>query len=277
MGSLSPDSGGALVPSNQEVRVSIYSAMIGDYEEVRACSPDPGRVPFYLFTERASGVNSKDCVNTRPSAAPADARRSSRLAARWHKVQGRTLVSSDVDYVVWVDANIEFVSTVAFWSLIRWCVTENIEVAAFPHPVRANWRQELSAALERGGGTTAEAAHRQKERYYADGYRRLGGLYLTGVLVRKARSERVAAMEQVWWHDLRSYTPRDQVSLPVAAARACVDVHRIPVPYSHTSLASRLLGRSRPGVALGAVARRWGGGANLGPYHQNDLVRVWRH
>lgn len=252
----------------------LYTASFGDYENLRACSPDPERFPLVCFTDRPDQI--PDDAIAKPSMAQHPIN-DPRLLARWHKIMASRDLTTPGDLSVWIDANVEFVSQDAFESVVRWFRQSTSEIATWAHPIRDTWRQELAAALERGGGTTADAARRQKAEYERRGLMAVEGLFSTCVILRRHRSDQLRLMEDIWWADVSTLTPRDQVSLPAAAAMADCWPEPLPTPFDTTPTPiGKVLRRSR--VAL-KIAGKLGlsGRHATSEYHENALVRVWRH
>lgn len=196
---------------------------------------------------------------------------------RWHKLFGGRFFKDSALFTVYIDANIEILDVALLLDLIHWCEVEDAEFVVWKHPTRSNWRDELRAAQLRGGGMTRRAAQHQHKAYSELGFANHNGLYQNGLIIRRTNCAAVQQLEDVWWEHLLHFSPRDQVSLPVVAELTGTPIRLIPLAYSpvpSTSLLSHLR-NSHAIQVLWNLVSRWI--RPLPPYHENSLVRVWRH
>ena len=115
----------------------------------------------------------------------------------------------DAEVVLWLDGSMEimrdprpFVSA----------ALRGADMAAFAHPTRNCVYDEGQACLSVPHIKTAGLAD-QLKRYRQRGYPADGGLFATGVLVRRL-TDSVKEAGKAWWREMQEGSYRDQVSLP---------------------------------------------------------------
>ena len=128
---------------------------------------------------------------------------------RWHKINPH-LILSKYRYSLYVDANLEITSQ-KFFDYID----NTVKFAATKHPVRkcAYKEQKICTKLKKDD---PEIMEKLTTKMSAAGFPTDYGLYANGILLRQHMNKKVIKVMQAWWQIVRTYTVRDQISLPYA-------------------------------------------------------------
>lgn len=253
--------------------VALFTSHFGAYERhIATTSLAEVGVPSFCFTD--DFATTPTGFVSLPSSAPARLA-NPRLISRWHKVFGGRHLSQDFRYSIYVDAKVQIINADALFEMLDWFVDARANIAAWRHPDRVNWSQELRATVLRGGGMTHRLAELQLREYLQAGHQATTGLFETCVLLRDHAEPKTPALEDLWWDHIERLSPRDQVSLPIVAKHLGVAVLELPFPYRKRTYIPAIIRRSAllralrtAGVKSPAAGR---------PFHENEVVRVWRH
>lgn len=192
------------------MRVVFYTALFGGVDTLKEF--DTAGYPFYAFTDTFSETTTTTtwrCVSFAADQNP-------RLRAKWFKMNplvvrfdgGKALATDDV--IVWLDASITLRDTRGF---AETCVAavKDAPIAFFRHPERDNIVDEAlaSKALPKYADQNLDA---QVATYLEEGLPDGHGLWAGGVVVR--RCDRTTAFDEEWWHENKTRTIQDQISLP---------------------------------------------------------------
>jgi len=214
-----------LLPAYLNGRVAVYTAVYGDYEEVREHVRIPG-VDYVLFTDNASLKS--DFWDVRyvlrgQGETPAMAYKKVKCLSHEYL--------SEYDYTVWLDGNFT-ITNPDFLGQI-WDYFENGKILVYKHVCTSGNVRDC---------VYVEAAHsmpipkyreekleEQVRDYKKAGYPEHTGLYQSGFLLRDNRDKKVIAFNKHWMAEIKKYgvkTPQCQVSLPFSlrASGAIVDI-----------------------------------------------------
>jgi hypothetical protein len=133
---------------------------------------------------------------------------SNRKAARFIKTMAHEVLP-EADVSIWVDANIRPLISGA--SMIEKWLKSN-SLAAFKHPDRTCLFDEAGFCLHLGKASRRVLAA-QVQQYDMKQMPRHWGLASTRCLIRR-HTEEVAELNVVWWKEIRTFSLRDQISLP---------------------------------------------------------------
>ncbi len=191
------------------MKIVVYSAVVGKYDAML-----PSHWPMLCFTDAAEHAQGVRCLPlARVEATPA-------RSARWHKVNAHLAVP-DADVSVWLDGTLRL-------RVPPERVVERLggaDVALFAHSVRdCVYEEAFECAEQRKDSRETLLA---QVAGYLDEYPPHGGLYETGVLVRR-HCDRTATLNAAWWREIETGSHRDQVSFPVVAARVGATVVALP-------------------------------------------------
>ncbi len=211
--------------------VCIYTAIYGDYDDLKAQPVQSVPTDFICFTE-----------STRLHArAPWTIIRNNRLPglhpcmrAKYYKVlshrifpNGRLSLSeaftfglrrvfTPYDYTIWIDGNAQIRTSVFAETVISYIGQSGW--AMFDHPERDCIYDEMvvSARMPKYHELPLAA---QVESYRAEGHPSHNGLKACGVIARDARSQDLRDVNETWWQENLKWSFQDQLSLPVTLRR----------------------------------------------------------
>jgi hypothetical protein len=216
---------GRYVPGNP-VRVVIYTAIFGDYDELKEPPAQDIDCDFFCFTDAPR----PHCVSKwRIIRVARHHRLHPRIQAKRYKLLshrvfpgGRLALRYDpsglffsrprYDATIWVDASLSLRSA-RFAREVRECLAKT-SWAMFSHPDRDCIFDEAmaSAAMLKYRGLPIEE---QVDSYRRRGIQPHAGLYACGVIVRKEPLPAILRQaNRVWWAENLKWTYQDQLSLP---------------------------------------------------------------
>jgi hypothetical protein len=200
------------------MRVCIYTAIYGDYDELKAQPRQSVETDFVCFTERTMGRERKGWRIIRDQRMRGQ---HPRLRAKYFKVRNDKVFGGlysrlhglgDYDATIWIDGSIQIVSTEFVAEMIRTVRLFGFGMAT--HPKRDCIYDELIASLpyrKYQGLPLAE----QVESYRRLGYPAHNGLMARGVIVRMMKNPLLAKINSDWWRENVKWSYQDQLSLPV--------------------------------------------------------------
>lgn len=224
------------------MKVVIYTALFGD-RDILWSSPsyllkgvkcvlftERGRVERGLWTQGekygrpATVLRGTEKLEARPPTfehRTVDMFSSPRRTARYYKTMSHKIFP-DADVTIWLDANIRIL--VLYESAVSWLLGNDI--AAFKHPQRNCVYEEIAACklLKKGNRKNIE---RQERAYLNAGLPHKGGLLDTRCVIRR-HTEKVKALNEMWWAEIEKFSERDQVALPYALWKQDMDISYIP-------------------------------------------------
>jgi hypothetical protein len=213
------------------VRVCVYSAIYGGYDELKVQPEQTVACDFICFTDAAAparvGAWRTIQVRRRPHMHP-------RMRAKFFKInsdkvfpKGRLAWHYDpiasllgrqpsYDVLVWIDASIQIKSARFIEELVSHIRANGWTM--FVHPDRHCIYDELLASqpMRKYQATAIEA---QVEAYRCEGFPSGHGLMACTVIARTSRDGRLARINRAWWHENRRWSYQDQLSLPVVLWR----------------------------------------------------------
>jgi alkaline ceramidase TOD1/glycosyltransferase MUCI70-like protein len=198
------------------IRVAVYSALYGPYEDPKPVPVDLG-VPAIMFTDNpdldAPGWQIRHVNHGVATLRGDPAVTAPMLAHKWWKLHPHLAVP-DVDVSIWVDASMTILPANGFVARCLDALGDNDWVMA-PHPERKCIYDEavFSALLVHRydpAAITAQATHYREVVGHPPGW----GLFATGHLVRR-HTDQVAELGGYWWDECVTWSHQDQLSLPV--------------------------------------------------------------
>lgn len=142
-------------------------------------------------------------------------------------------VLPECDVAIYVDGNILIRADLsplieAFWN-------SGADIALFPHPSGRTLENEIDFVLER----TIPQEHAPLAEMQRQTYGELGilGQKITEntIIFYRMSSPKVAQIGQLWWHELKRYCKRDQISLPYVLNQLAPKVHYWDWHFHHPS------------------------------------------
>jgi len=183
------------------LRICVYTAAFGDYDDVQPPGQQPAGIDFICFTDRPRAIPGWEVRTVDPGVGhPAAQSRAVKILP--HRYLG------DYDASLYIDANIALVDPTSL--IRRWFAGKPF--VAWRHPTRSDVYDECEAILAnlRSEPRTIIA---QRIFFAADKLPRHTGLIAGGVLWRDHRDGEVRRLMELWWDQLRRFGKRDQPSL----------------------------------------------------------------
>ena len=185
----------------------IYSAVIGNYDEIKEPQYVNSEFDYILFTDNPKVTSSVWQVRLVENKEQLDHVR----LARKIKILGHEYLS-EYDYSIWVDGKLQ--------------ITDNLKeyveqyrgmepMLCFNHYANDCIYQEKDACVSLQKDDP-EIMEKQIQRYLEEGYPAHNGLVDSGFLVRELKNERVKRVMEAWWKEILNGSRRDQLSFNYA-------------------------------------------------------------
>ena len=197
--------------------MTVYTANLGDYDEVRAPQAFGSGDRFLCYTDAPEPAPEPWVTLPAAQPVPGDHARNVRI----HKALSHRYAPGEIS--LWHDANFQLHASAGELAE-RWL--GDGEIAVFQHPGRDCLYGEADCCA-RENIENAAILERQVKRYRDDGWPEHAGLYACGVILRR-HTQRVVEFNEAWWKEIQEHGRRDQISFPYLAARAGLDLRVIP-------------------------------------------------
>jgi hypothetical protein len=206
--------------------ITVYTAMIGDTDTLRAPTVYDPAVRYVCFTDRARVPDPYVRVDVRvaPGADP-------RLLARRIKILGDPALGAPA-ITLWHDAAYRLRSIPS--EILEREFSDELDLVALRHPDRTQIEDE-AREIARLGLMPADVLAGQVATYRAAGFTQTA-ITSTGFCVRR-QTPRVHAFNQVWWAEVERWGWRDQMSVDFAIWRAGIRVGYLFGHYRHNPYA----------------------------------------
>lgn len=217
------------------MRILVYTAIMGTIDRLWSAYPlargDCEHVAFLDRPAREVGLwhekrLMRSAANT--SAIPPtweqriiEPERGLRRTARHYKACPHRYLDADV--FVWVDGNVRLLAAP---EVIVEQHLGDADLAIFRHPDRGGLYEE-AAFCAKIKKDDPKVLDRQVEHYRKAGMPRRWGLPETRCVIRR-NTEQMRELGERWWHELDTYSVRDQVSLPFVCWQMGVKWREIP-------------------------------------------------
>ena len=183
------------------MKTIVYTAIYGDYDDVKV---QP--VEVKLFTE---------ATHPRKELHP-------RMKAKYFKCNSHKL---DCDVSIWIDGS----AVIRTPDFVQWCLDQlgDGDIALIKHPDRDCIYDEANFCqfMPKYQGVPVLG---QVEEYRKQGYPAHNGLWACGLLIRR-HNDKVKRFNKLWWEHNKKYTYQDQLSFPVCAREAGLDIRTINI------------------------------------------------
>lgn len=184
-------------------KIAIYTAMFGDYDDVKDPEYKEDGVDYICFTDNLEMKSDIYKIIIQKSKFQ-DVTRD----ARMRKILSHVFLS-DYDYTIWVDSSIK-VNKFDVKEYIEKAL-QNEDIAVFPHSARECVYDEAKMC-EHYKKDDVKTMKSQMKRYINQGYPKKFGLVETGVLVRNNQSDAIIELNNAWWKEIGHGSKRDQLS-----------------------------------------------------------------
>lgn len=208
--------------ANAGARITVYSSIIGRYDEIIEPVYKEEGVRYLMFTDQEVPSGSaweKVDVTGLPeynTMTPIQLNRKIKMLPNQYIL--------DADYSIYVDGNIEIVAGVS--PII--CSMGEAGFGVHYHASRDCIYDEAVAVLH------YKRANKDEVRVQMDEYKKNGfpahyGLFENSILVRKHNDKSVKELMCAWWEEYNKYPTRDQFSLPYVVWKTGFDAERIAI------------------------------------------------
>lgn len=189
-------------------KFAIYTAVVGNYDEIRQPLVVDSRFDYFLFSntikEKQIGVwQIKPIEYTNPDQVK---------IARYVKTHPETLLP-DYTATLWMDANIQIIDTWVYERFIE-LYQNGSQIASVKHPGRDCIYEEIFAVCS-FQYETLEVAHKWNHFLRLKNYPRHNGLFETNLMYR-TNSKNIRIFDECWWFYIENYSRRDQLSFNYA-------------------------------------------------------------
>ena len=207
-------------------KLTVYTSIIGDYDNLRAPAPnaaDDPRADFVCFADEPIPAPAPFRLQPAFKPYPGDAARNSRVA----KILSHQFV--ETEYSIWMDGNLQLLARPS--DLIdRWLQDADIAVLRhhYAHFDDVGFDcifKEAETCIKRRMAES-EAIARQAKAYRAEGHPEHGGLYVGGFILRR-HTPTVRRLNEAWWREIVTFSARDQISLPYVLRKQGIRVSTI--------------------------------------------------
>lgn len=183
----------------------IYTALLGDYDQINQPAVVDERFDYILFTDRKIGgscgvwkVRWVDKVSDDLT-----------KCARWVKTHPELLLK-DYDCSLWIDASIQIMDAYIYDKIID-LHNKSAKISSVIHPERDCVYDEICTVIEFGVESERKAL-RWGHFLRREGFERNYGLHETGLLFRMHSDGGVKLFDSLWWECIDSNSSRDQLS-----------------------------------------------------------------
>lgn len=199
-------------------RIAVYTAVYGGYDRIREPVEQTIAADWICFTDTPFPSATWNVV------VDLDDAEHPRVAVNRRKHLPHRYLEG-YDWTIWIDGNMAVTSKHFVADAIDRSAGRGFTV--FRHPDRDCVYAEGAANI-RLGKADPELVRRQMDAYLEEGYPMANGLYACGLLVRDGRMDWVARLGEDWAAETSRWSFRDQLSLPVVAQRAGVELDTLP-------------------------------------------------
>jgi hypothetical protein len=129
----------------------------------------------------------------------------------------------DYDYSIYIDGSYDLIGDIS--ELFEYMDEEPL--AFFPHSDGRTTIMEEAEAIILSEKADPLLVRKQLETYKNNGFQDNIGLFEAGILVRAHNDLWVIEAMEQWWHEIKTHTQRDQLSLPYVLWKTGLDFHII--------------------------------------------------
>jgi hypothetical protein len=202
--------------------IVVYTCMVGRYDYILPPKPRRSSVRYVAFVDRR--VPLLQGWDQRPLSDEAKLLPDN-LKNRYHKLFPH-LLFPESEWTVYVDSNIRILGDLS--ELVDQIATIGADMACAPHPSGRTLQQEVDACIAQSKANEADLRY-QVEAYYGQGINPSAPISENNVVIRRTRSEAVISGMEMWWSELNTRTPRDQISLPYVIDQTGIPFSMLPV------------------------------------------------
>lgn len=199
--------------------IVVYTGITGGKDSLRDPLVHTPGVKYVAFTDDPKAKSKIWEIRHVSKAAPGDAWR---VAKQYKMLPHRYF--SEYDISVWIDGSCSPV--VSLHDVIKLALQRH-PIAFFQHPWRKCLYEEGWACIDQGRGSRPGIL-KQLNAYAAAGMPKNYGLVRGGVIFRRHKNAAVKKAMRLWWEQVCTWTPRDQVSFPYVCWRLGLKYATLP-------------------------------------------------
>lgn len=181
---------------------TVFTAIFGNYDSLQEPLIITPGWKYVCYTDQPL-KNTTWTIIKRPML-PQGAQRT----ARFYKIMFHRHI--ETEFSVWIDA-----SFIINCNLDEWWKRFKNPMTCIKHPIRDCVYQEADVCLQNGKGSNYDII-KQMQHYMDAGLPMHNGLIQSGILMRQQRQP-VIDLCDLWWHQLETYSTRDQLSFAFAS------------------------------------------------------------
>lgn len=191
--------------SNQQKKYSIYTAMVGGYDEIMQPMVVDNRFDYILFSNdimedkigvwQVRPIEYTNSDNTR--------------ICRYVKTHPEELLPG-YEFSIWMDSNIRIRTSYIYERALE-LYTQGVLIASMCHPERDCIYDEAFEVMYlrfEKENTVVDWCHKLRK----ENYPKHNGLYETNVMFRKHNTSLISETNVMWWDCIEKYSKRDQLS-----------------------------------------------------------------
>lgn len=188
-------------------KIVVYTANIGKYDILPEPLVQDDRIDYVCFTDDAEYHSASwhvEHVKNESGDNPLETRKYKFFPEQYFP---------EYEISIWVDS--KFQITGSLFEYVK-CYAKTRPMLCFPHPERNDIYEEAAICVKLDKVPFLDIS-RQILHYYDEGFPKNFGLIEGGCLTRLHHDAAVKRTMQQWWHEINSFTRRDQISFPYVA------------------------------------------------------------
>ncbi len=191
---------------------AVYTAIIGNYEELKEPSVTQTGFDFYCFTDQDIKSDTWNIIKIEPDLEPQRMARKIKLLPH--------VYLPNYEYTFWLDAAFKININLDDW----WNKHFKGYFTVPSHPIRKCVYGEMRSVIV-NRRADAEEVKKQEIAYKERGMPSMNGIITSGVLMRRNTQECVNLCNE-WWEELSNYSTRDQIAFAFVCRKYQYFVYR---------------------------------------------------
>jgi len=190
---------------NKQNRLVIYTAIMGDYDQLNEVPNKENGIDYICFTDNNSiksstwdirYVDTIDCNHAK--------------TARMYKILPHRFLT-EYETSLWIDGNLKINS-----NMNQLFQKRTQKIMLMKHDLRDCLYDELQACIDLRKDQ-AKTMRIQIEKYENEGFPKNIGLAMTGTIIREHNDNEIINVMELWWREVKAHSKRDQLSFNYVA------------------------------------------------------------
>lgn len=186
-----------------EKEIVVYTAISGDYDELRTPSVINKNADYVCYTDNSRIKSDFWEIREFPKNNLDSVRKARNVKIRPH------LYLEGYKFSIWIDGNLDIIGDID--TLMNNFQKQKYKLMTFKHPERNCIYKEAERCIY-FQNEDPFIINKQIEAYTEDGLPKEVGMVETNVLLREHNDERVIESMEKWWLEVEKYSRRDQLS-----------------------------------------------------------------